>query len=136
MSYVKRRKQKNRLPPFVAIFWSVLNSKAYRDLTSSAAKALPYFLGKDGMEKNKKCADYNGTIEFSYGEASKLGFATRTFSRIIQELVDKGFVDPAGYGGLRGFCKTYNKFKISSRWENYGTSCFKSESWKQTEADK
>jgi hypothetical protein len=134
MSLGKRKKRRTgvRLPPFVPLFWDVLNSAAYKELTSSAAKALPYFLGKDGIAKCKNGNDSTGTIEFSYGEANKLGFATRTFSRVIQELVDKGFIDPAGYGGLRGFCKSFNKFRTSNRWQEYGTKSFKVESWKKT----
>ncbi|NVN97432.1 hypothetical protein HXX01_04380 [Candidatus Nomurabacteria bacterium] len=111
--------------------WDLLNSEAYKTLPSSAAKALPYFLGKHG--KGTKTDDYSGTFEFSYAEAKRHGFATRTFSRVIQELVKKGFIDPAGYGGLRGFCKSFNKFMTSKRWERYGTKNFEEKSWKQTE---
>jgi hypothetical protein len=39
-------KTKNHLPPFVPLTWDLLNHAAYRDLKPSAAKALPYFLGK------------------------------------------------------------------------------------------
>jgi hypothetical protein len=133
MSLAKRKNKSFNRKPFVAVFWELLNSEAYRKLTASAAKALPYFLGKNGSSSHKEGNEYSGTFELSYGEAKRYGFATRTFSRVIQELVEKGFVDPAGYGGLRGFCKSFNKFKISDRWKQYGTKHFITESWKQTE---
>lgn len=133
MSASKRGKDKNKLPPFVALTWDLLNSPAYRDLTGSAGKALPYFWGKHGKGLKRDRGDFSGTFEFSYGEAERLGFAPRTFSRVIQELVQKGFIDPAGYGGLRGFCKSFNKFSLSSRWMDYGITGFKAASWKQSE---
>ena len=46
MSLSKRARNKNRHSSFVAFQWVLLNSKVYWDLKPSAAKALPYFLGK------------------------------------------------------------------------------------------
>jgi len=121
MSKVIRTRGKQKLPPFVALTWDLLNSSAFVDLTPSASKALPYFLGKHGKAFRRHEADFKGVFEFSYAEAKRLGFASRTFSRIIEELIKKGFVNMAGYGGLRrGFCKSNNKFQISNRWRKYG----------------
>ena len=125
-----RDKSKPKLPPFVPLTWEVLNSKAYIKLTSSAGKALPYFFGKHGKDygiaftKTKGSAFSGKPIEFTYAEAARLGFANRTFSRVIADLIDKGFIDMAGYGGMRGFCKTNNKFLLSARWVDYGERSF------------
>jgi len=108
----------------VALTWEMLNSKAYKKLPASAAKALPYFLGRDGKTGRKEGDDYSGTFIMSYGEATALGFAERTFARIIKDLVGFGFIDMAGYGGLRGTCKSFNKFRLSGRWREFGLSTF------------
>ena len=48
-----------------------------------------------------------------------------TFSKINQELVAKGFIDPCDKGGLRSDGKSYNLFKLSEQWKDYGKSDFK-----------
>ncbi|MGD9687844.1 MAG: hypothetical protein AB7U43_12830, partial [Desulfobacter sp.] len=105
------KKEENKLPPFVGLTWELLNSKAYKELTPSAAKAAPYFYGK-ARAKGPNANRASGIFEFSYEEATRFGFAKRTFARVITELVSKGLVDMAGYGGLRGNCKTTNKFRL------------------------
>jgi len=125
MSKVKRSKDKLKLTPFVAMTWEILNSDAYIKLRPSAGKALPYFRGK-GMKiafaKNDN--ENNAEFVFSYDEAERLGFSSATYSRIIKELIEKGFVEPSGYGGLKGFCKSFNKFRLSNRWRQYGKPDF------------
>jgi hypothetical protein len=121
----KRKNKKNRLPPFVPLVWDLLNSPAYKKLTPSSAKALPFFLGKvkTGYNDSER---YQVTFNFSYPEAKRLGFSTATFSRIRKELTEIGFIDTVEKGGLRGQGKGYNKYRLSRRWETYG----KEETWK------
>ncbi len=126
---MKRRRKGGKYPPFVALFWEVLNSRAYKELPPSSAKALPYFLGK------VKCGyhdpqRYLEVFSFPYAEGERLGFAPATFFVIIQALVRFGFVDPVDKGGLRSDCKSYSLFKLSRRWEAYATSNFESLEWK------
>jgi hypothetical protein len=122
-------KKKNSLPPFVALLWEMLNSRAYKELNSSAAKALPYFLGKfRGAYRDPQ--RYKFVFPFSYSEAEWLGFASSTFSRVIQELVRKGFIDPVDKGGLRSDGKSYNLFSLSERWKEYRTARFEDADWK------
>lgn len=126
----KRRERKSgRLPPFVPLTWGLLKSQAYKNLPASAAKALPYFLGKvkrsyDDPER------YSDTFHFPYGEGMRLGFAFATFSKVIQDLVHLGFVDPVDKGGLRGDRKSYNVFRLSRRWEAYGSPNFEPLDWR------
>ncbi len=125
----RRGRNGNRLPPFVALTWDMLNSGAYKQLKPSAGKALPYFLGK------VKCGHgdpqrYVTEFHFSYTEGLKYGFSSATFSSIIQELIRKGFIDPVDKGGLRSDGLSYNFFKLSPRWEKFGTSEFESIEWK------
>jgi len=125
----KGRKKGNKLPPFVPLIWKILNSQAYKDLPPSTAKALPYFLGKykGGYNDPQR---YLGEFSFSYKEGKRYGFAAATFSKVIQALVRFGFIDPVDKGGLRGDCKSYNLFKLSERWEKYGTPNFEPLDWR------
>jgi hypothetical protein len=129
MGWQKKKNNLNKLPPFVALTWSLLNGKAYKDLPPSAAKALPYFLGKVKSNPNNPNR-YWVEFSFSYTEANKLGFAFGTFSKIIQDLVSFGFIDPIDKGGLRSECKSCSVFKLSRRWELYGTNSFELLDWK------
>jgi hypothetical protein len=110
----------NRLPPFVALPWEMLNSKAYKELAPSAAKLLPYFLGKVKISYND-LGRYTEQFALSFSEAQKYGFASSTFSRAYKELIEKGFIEITEHGGLRGDSKSCNKFKLSKKWQNYKT---------------
>ena len=127
MSY--NRKKRDRLPPFVALPWQILNSKAYIELPPSACKALPYFFGKVKLAF-QDAQRYLAEFSFSYSEGKRLGFAFATFSKVIQALVHFGFIDPVDKGGLRGDGKSYNLFKLSRRWETYGSVNFVSLDWR------
>lgn len=124
-----RKRKGDRLSPFVALTWDLLNCEAYISLPNAAAKALPYFLGKiklNGSDPEK----YKQKFSFSYSEGKRLGFAPATFSRVICKLVAFGFIDPVKKGGLRSDAKTYNFFKLSKRWEKFKTPDFKTIDWK------
>jgi len=129
------RKQKlNRLPPFVALTWEVLNHEVYKSLKPAAAKALPYFLGKIKSPYGDPHR-YFETFHLSYTEAQTYGFSRTTFSRIICELIEKGFIDPVEKGGLRGFGRSFNKFRLSQRWKRYGKVGFEEKNWKTIPPD-
>ena len=116
------------MPPFVALTWKLLNSKCYLKLSFAAKAALPYFLGKvkmDPMDPQR----YEVDFKFSYPEAERLGFAAATFSRIINDLVRYGLIDPIERGGLRGFKKGYNIFRLSKRHELWETPEFVQINW-------
>ncbi|MFZ3064684.1 MAG: hypothetical protein WA277_05310 [Nitrospirota bacterium] len=130
------KKQKNKLPPFVPMLWSILNSAAYRDLPFAARSALIYFQGKVQARDDignyipyKSLERYKLEFYFSYGEAKRYGFAVATFAKCIRALVSKGFIDPVAKGGLRGDRRSYNYFKLSLRWIDYGTDKFMSIEW-------
>ena len=119
----------NRLPPFVALPWKILNSRAYKELRPSAGKALPYFLGKVKVPYNNPQKN-RIEFDFSYTEAKKYGFAYGTHHRTICGLVEKGFIDPVDKGGLRGCGRSYNLFRLSERWTQYGTKNFIEKDWR------
>ena len=124
-----KKKKGNRLPPFVPLPWQMLNSKAFIELPPSACKALPYFLGKVKI-KFQDVQRYVSEFSFSYKEGNRLGFSSATFSKVIQDLVHFGFIDPIDKGGLRGDCKSNNLFKLSRRWETFGSDKFEWLEWK------
>ncbi len=113
-----RKKSGNKLPPFVPLTWDLLNSEAYKQLPPSAAKALPYFIGKVKMpwKDIERCST---EFTFSYPEAKRLGFSPATFSKVQRDLRKMGFLDIIERGGLRGHGKGYNRFKLSLRWESF-----------------
>ena len=123
------RKKRTSKIPFVANSWETLNSRAYIQLSGSSGKALPYFLGKPKLFFTDP-QFYLIDFSFPYAEAQRLGFATGTFSKVIQELVRTGFIDPVDKGGLRSDGKSYNRFKLSRRWEKFGTPDFDQLEWR------
>jgi hypothetical protein len=133
-NYKKRKKTKDKFPPFVALTWDLLNSKAYKNLPPSASKALPYFLGKVKVPFNDP-NKYENSFTFSYKEGKRLGFSSSTFHKVICQLVEKGFIDPVQKGGLRSDAKTFNFFKLSRRHERYGENDFKKLDWKTFEPE-
>jgi len=121
---------KNKLPPFVALTWELLNSKAYKELPPTAAKMLPYFLGKVKIPLGNS-QYYTLTFSFSYSEGVSLGAAKKTFYNVLCALVAYGFIEPIEKGGLRGCGLTSSTFKLSDRWKKYGTAFYLSKSFSE-----
>ena len=124
MATKRQKKTGIKLAPFAPIYREEMESKAYQDLSGSAAKALPYFRWIDGVLKKKFGGDYNGIFDFTYTEAETFGFARRTFSRVITDLNAKGFIDIVLQGGKRGLGYSNSKYILSKRWQKYGTGMF------------
>lgn len=122
------KSEKNKLPPFVALLWGLLNSKAYIELPPSAGKILVYFLGKPRLTPRDP-RYHSTTFVFPYSEAKRYGFAKKTYSDIIKDLVRLGFIDPVVKGGLRSGGKSMSVFKLSERWKKYGRADFKEVAW-------
>ena len=126
----KRGKQ-SKLPPFVGMPWHLLNSQAYRELPPSAAKALPFFLGKPHIPYSN-AQIFEVSFDFSYREARRrIKLGNSTFAKVIRALIGLGFIDPRDKGGLKGDGHSTSKFKVSKRWEAYGTEAFEEVSWEQ-----
>lgn len=114
-----RHSKGERLQPFVPIFHDELESTAYRTLTPTAAKLLPYFK-RVCVKATRGKPDETTLFGFTYTEAVKYGFAKRTFSRAVQELQKNGFIDVAEIGGLRGAGHSCSQYKLSKRWVTHG----------------
>ena len=130
-----KKKAKVKAPPYVMVTWAMLNSAAYKALPSSAAKALPYFLGKVKDKDHWHPEDpARCKIEFlfSYGEARRLGFGRSTFFKMLRDLVRFGFIDlmRKGYKSKDG-SKMTSAFALSTRWQNFGLPSFTDGDWKK-----
>ncbi len=96
---------------------------------------LPYFIGSpeysDGKKINIRSDLYFRTeFSFSYKEAVKYGCSTRTFTRVIEDLMRKGFIDPVDKGELRGAGLSCNIFRMSDRWKHYDAKDFAEVRWR------
>ena len=123
-----RVKDKYGMKGFAALPLTLLNSSAYKELHFSSAKALPYFFVKTRSWLSNP-EFYQIEFPFSYREASRYGFAPATFFKTIKDLVSIGFVDPVRRGGKRGDGYSSSVFKMSRRWEKYGTCDFININW-------
>ena len=123
-----RPKKSDKIPPFVPLTLHTLNSKAYMELPYAAAKMLPYFMAKVKMKYNDP-ARYTTSFTLTFSEAQRYECSRSTFSHVIRDLVRLGFLDPVKKGGLRGTGLTSSSFKLSKRWEEYGTPSFREIRW-------
>lgn len=103
---------------YVTLPWKMLNHKAYIKLPPTAKGMLPYFLGKVKIHMMEH-QYYYAEFSITYKEAVHLGFARRTFTRIIIILIEHGFIDPVRLGET-----ARNTFRLSKRWEMFGTTAF------------
>lgn len=114
-----RQKHKERMPPFVPIRLDMLESTAYITLPPSAAKLFPYFI-RSCVRAVRGQPDTTTLVGFTYTEATKYGFARRTFHDAVKVLALHGFIDIVSVGGLRGAGHTNSQYKLSGRWVTYG----------------
>ncbi|MCJ7777764.1 MAG: hypothetical protein MUP16_05570 [Sedimentisphaerales bacterium] len=111
----------------------LLFSKAFWSLPADAVRVYLIFLNKlvvkrPETRKEKRKWGYivvnNGEIQFTYKEARvKFGISSVQFTRILDRLVESGFIDIAQRGD--GMQRTPTLYGVSERWKAYGTSEFK-----------
>lgn len=128
------KKSNYKIRNFVAIRHEILRSPAYIILKPMARSMLPYFLWKVKIPFSDPTY-YYADFPFTFSEAVKYGCSKRTFYRVIEDLMEKGFIDPVRKGGRNGGRDTASIFRLSKRWEKHGTFEFVPISWKQFGAD-
>ena len=129
----RNNREKLALPPFVPLEWKILNSKAFRSLSYASRAMLPYFIGK--TKQHIRSDSYLKTeFSISYKEAVSYGYARKTYARVIEDLMRKGFIDPVDKGGLKGFGLSCNVFRMSDRWKTFDEKDFIHVEWKQFNA--
>lgn len=70
-----------------------------------------------GKKKRKLCTNYKDII-FTYTMAAKYGITIPRFTRGMDCLIEKGFIDIVNRGGNLSHDKTI--YGLSDRWEKYG----------------
>ena len=111
----------------VLLTWEILDSEAFKALSTSAIRVLLRFLQKRTWEKRKvkglkKIVYSNDALAFTYAEAAFLGIKNTAFYESIRRLVEVGFIDVDPQGGCYGI--DYSRYSLSERWSDYGTDNF------------
>jgi hypothetical protein len=103
----------------------LISSDAYLALKGISPQLLLLFYGRRKMErvgrkgKKKWVCTNSSEIEFTYSEAkNRFGITDSRFTRGIDGLIEKGFIDIEHYGGCCQHEKTI--YSISDRWKKYG----------------
>jgi len=107
----------------------MVKSPAFQSLSGTSKTVLMLFLcrrqyARTGRKGKGSCVfTNNGEIIFTYQEAlNKWGITKPRFTRALDELIEKGFIDINHLGG--GMVKDASTYFISKRWEEYGTTQF------------
>ena len=108
---------------------SLIHSEAFLSLKGVSPQVLMLFLSKRRFEKQGRkgkerwvCTNLS-EIEFTYMEAAKkYGISNPRFTRAIDDLVRKGFLEIVHQGG--GYRHDKTVYALSDRWEKYGTGDF------------
>lgn len=108
----------------------LLMSEAFLGLGRISILVLLHFYSKRQMKqigpagKKKWIIANNGDISFTYKEAErKFKISNRTFTRAIDELIERGFIDIARYGdGTGGGHRS--RYSIEERWRKFGKEDF------------
>ena len=122
-----RKKSKKRK------FWldrKLPKSRAFLSLRRVALLVLVIFHTKCQMVEVKRrgreddwIIKNNGEIEFTYLEAErKYRISKKSFSKALDQLVEKGFIDVEHAGAA--FQGDKSKYSLSDRWRKYGTDDF------------
>lgn len=128
---VRQASNKRRTESKVVVLDRLLiDSWAYADLSGNAAKVLLRFMCKRqvqvspaaGKRPKRTVILNNGKITYSYDEAEKHGYSRGTFARIIDSLVDHGFIDIAESGA--GLFRSATYYALSERWQKWNTPDF------------
>jgi len=108
--------------------YDMIYSYAFNTLSAITIIVLIRFLQKRKYHKKKRnrgaCEYENKGLVFTYSEAEAFGISPKSFSRAIQDLVRKGFlqIDHTG-GSFNG--RDYSSYSLIEDWKNYGTGSFK-----------
>ncbi len=114
------------------LFWverALLKSGAYLDLTFSARTALFHFFPKCQFQKTggRRSKDFehtnNGQLVFTYAEAQAIGISPRTFSTVLRNLQEHGFIKITlrGFGGV-GELRAESRYALSDDWKTWRKS--------------
>lgn len=103
---MSHRSRKHKYPPFVMVEKTTLQRKEWKEL-SHTAKLIYIYLKANYNGGN------NGQIQFKYHQY-KDEFSPTTISKALKELVSKGWLERAQYGGMFRF---YCLYKLSGKYD-------------------
>ena len=130
----KKTKWKPKGPGFVPFLLDIMNSKAFISMTHSARGLLPYLMAKVKVPVSHP-ERHDIEFPFSYSEGRSFRFSNDTIEKAYRQLIFYGFIDPVKLGGLRGLGKVTSTFKLSERWQSFGTSSHKPIDWDKWRSD-
>ena len=123
----KKTKELNKISePFVVITYGMINSKAYKELSGSALKALILCMRK--VKTHHPLDRFNFQFALTYPEAKKQGLCHTSFCRGMKQLGKVGFIDFVVRGGMRYMGKKSSSYRLSQRWKKFATPEFQ-EKW-------
>lgn len=102
---------------------------SYEELESNALKSIGgilycYTLCLRKVKCSNKHDRYKTEFTFTYREAAKYGFGSKTFSRYMNALHEKGMIDVVLRGGLAAGSRVSTLYRLSQRWRNFGKGSF------------
>lgn len=100
-------KEKNRLPPFVAILKEMLQSEAWESISNPARVSYVHL-------KSKCVSASNDELTLSFKEMEKF-MDRHTFARSLSQLEEYGFIKKIQRGGL---FRKRNYFRMSDQWKS------------------
>lgn len=111
-------------PGFSRVPVEMQGTLAFQNLTASALRVLLYCLrlsyGAATDPKRPKGSTERPTFPFTNQMARDiLDMSPQTFSRAKKELAEKGFIEWAVRGGLRGCNGVASRFSLSSRYRDW-----------------
>lgn len=125
--------QSNNGNRFMPIYFDMVTSDAWQDLSGNAIKLYLYMLSKYKVKYVKSQVDYCNKHDISIirSEYSKF-MAKNTFEKCIDELIDHGFIKVVEYKHMGGSRKVII-YGFNDMWQKYGTKSFLiKEEWKRS----
>ena len=115
--------------PGVYLEPDILASTAFAALNETEIRVLIRFYQKrqfatkpPGQRKRSKEILNNGDITFPYSEAKEMGISASAFTRALDGLLARGFIDIA-YSG-EGMYRSVSRYAIATRWRLFGSEAF------------
>lgn len=115
---------------FAAIYFDMLKSKAWNELSGDAVKVYMYMRSKYTRKVQHGCivSSNKNDISVSYKET---GLWQRKFEKAIDQLIDLGFIKVNEYKPQGGFKKLII-YGFNNQWKYYNTSKFQiKDEWKR-----
>ncbi len=119
---MKKKKSNKIVGGFVPITYEIIDSLSFKELTGAAMHALILCMRK--VKTNNPHDRFSYEFTLTYREAKKSGLHASAFDRGIKRLHELGFVDIVHRGGMRYQGKACTKYRLSQRYQRYGTPEF------------